>query len=111
MSPFYIRKLGSLHFKSRINFPRDIPDLSGQVMIVTGGNTGIGKETVKVSLRDISAVPISLIRAIGISRLFLSTMRKYTLLAEIWKESTKLLKSYSLRPENVPCRCIWTSQT
>ncbi|KAG8687070.1 hypothetical protein FRC08_012170, partial [Ceratobasidium sp. 394] len=27
-----------------------IPDLSGQVMIVTGGNTGIGKETCKVLL-------------------------------------------------------------
>jgi hypothetical protein len=26
----------------------DIPDLSSKVMIVTGGNTGIGKETVKV---------------------------------------------------------------
>ncbi|KLO08982.1 NAD-P-binding protein [Schizopora paradoxa] len=29
----------------------DIPDLSGRVIIVTGGNTGIGKETVKVLLR------------------------------------------------------------
>ena len=31
----------------------DIPDLTGKVMIVTGANTGLGKETVKVRL-DIS---------------------------------------------------------
>ena len=36
--------------KSKFNV-EDIHDLTGQVMIVTGGNTGVGKETVKVRTR------------------------------------------------------------
>ncbi|VDB92420.1 unnamed protein product [Peniophora sp. CBMAI 1063] len=34
----------------------DIPDLSGKVMIVTGGNTGVGKETVKALLQHNATV-------------------------------------------------------
>ncbi|KAK7061205.1 NAD P-binding protein [Favolaschia claudopus] len=37
----------------------DIPDLSGQVMIVTGGNSGVGKETVKALLQHNAKVYVA----------------------------------------------------
>ncbi|KAF9475748.1 NAD(P)-binding protein [Pholiota conissans] len=44
--------------KSRF-FPKDIPDLSGKVIIVTGANAGIGKETVKALLAHNAKVYIA----------------------------------------------------
>ncbi|TFY71120.1 hypothetical protein EVG20_g1896 [Dentipellis fragilis] len=41
-----------------------IPDLSGQIMIVTGGNTGIGRETVKVLYVTLPALSLSLIMSL-----------------------------------------------
>jgi len=38
---------------------KDIPDLSGKVIIVTGGNTGVGKETVKALLEHNAKVYIA----------------------------------------------------
>ena len=32
----------------------DIPDVSGKVMLVTGANTGLGKETVKVCVVNVN---------------------------------------------------------
>ncbi|KAF5326839.1 hypothetical protein D9619_004230 [Psilocybe cf. subviscida] len=39
--------------------PEDIPDLSGKVMIVTGANTGVGKETAKALLQHNAKVYIA----------------------------------------------------
>jgi len=56
--PLKIKQMGILWNLTKESFPSapkwntdSIPDLSGMVMIVTGGNTGLGKETVKQLLK------------------------------------------------------------
>ncbi|KAJ7452771.1 hypothetical protein B0H11DRAFT_2072939 [Mycena galericulata] len=44
--------------KSKFSY-KDIPDLTGQVIIVTGGSSGVGKETVKVLLQHTAKVYIA----------------------------------------------------
>ncbi|GLB38375.1 putative NAD-P-binding protein [Lyophyllum shimeji] len=45
--------------KSKFSVDSDVPDLTGRVVIVTGANTGIGKETAKVLLQHNAKVYIA----------------------------------------------------
>ncbi|KAF5337983.1 hypothetical protein D9758_014325 [Tetrapyrgos nigripes] len=62
---------------------KDMPDLSGKVIIVTGGNTGIGKETVKALLEHNAKVYLAA-RSRAKAEAAIEELRKETGREAIW---------------------------
>lgn len=54
--------MGIVGSKRSYNPDQDIPDLSGKVIIVTGGNTGVGYHTVKALVKHNAKVSLSQFR-------------------------------------------------
>lgn len=66
-------------FPPKSNFTvEDIPDLTGKVIIVTGGNIGIGYETAKVSY----SFPMMILIDLIVLRRFSQRTQKFTLLVD-----------------------------
>lgn len=102
----YASTFGAYLFVPRPKFTvKDVPNLSGKVTIVTGGNSGIGKATCKVSV----SLHLELIHFVtpGIRR-FWKRMRRYILPREA-KHGPKLpSRSYWERLGRRPSGSSWT---
>jgi hypothetical protein len=73
--------------------PDDIPDLTGKVIIVTGGNTGIGKETIKVCFHDAYGLLVISRTSSRFRRLYLLIMQRCTWPPETRKRRRLLSRS------------------
>lgn len=84
----------------------DIPDLTGKVIIVTGGNTGVGKETIKALLRKNAKVYMAA-RSKGKAEQAIAELKGETGKEAIFLElDLANLKSIKKSAEEFQ-RCVW----